>query len=276
MSQKMSRLMVLAWFAFLAQVALAVPFGYRYIGSRVVSEGRHVYWYWNADVVEIGADGGTFIARMYARNLELDQERSYAAIIRCEPRSYRQLDSRQPFESIDDADPISAVWRAGCDGWRAVTLATRNARMNGAGPPKESVPGPAPVAAAAPATNVAAPQVKSAAPATGDNDADPRRVDRCIRVTEGNGNQFGDAQIANTCGFNVEVVLCYKGGRGGSYDCPAVPKATRSDSLAPGASRNLAEYRRGSNTGIVVVACKGTMETVFPMLDERQGKRGCF
>ena len=44
----MRRFPVLLGLLLCAQLALAVPLGYRYIGSLVVSGGRHVYWYWNA------------------------------------------------------------------------------------------------------------------------------------------------------------------------------------------------------------------------------------
>ncbi|MET0866567.1 MAG: sulfite exporter TauE/SafE family protein, partial [Pseudorhodoplanes sp.] len=46
--------------------SLAVPPGYRYMGSRVVSAGRVVYWYWDASHVEIGPAGNTFVAHMHA------------------------------------------------------------------------------------------------------------------------------------------------------------------------------------------------------------------
>jgi hypothetical protein len=265
---------IIAIILFLAQNALAVPAGYRYIGGRVVSEGRHVYWYWNTDLVEIGTDGSSFIARMYARNLELDQERSYAAIIRCDARTYRQLDSHEAFETIEEGDPIFAVWRTGCDGKRAVPLATRNERLNGASVAASARPEVVVAATPVPVEkkNVGVPALPPPATAT----PDPRRVDQCVRFREGAPSQFGDGQIVNTCAFNVELVLCYKGGRGGAYDCPATPKAMKSDSLAPGALHKLPEYKRGSNTGIVVVACKGTMGSVFPMLDGAGGKHGCF
>jgi hypothetical protein len=74
-------------------VALAIPVGYRYVGSRVVSEGRHVYWYWNADFFQADAAGISFIAQMHARNIELNEERGFVAIIRCDTRSYRRAES---------------------------------------------------------------------------------------------------------------------------------------------------------------------------------------
>src|SRR5664279_1977605 len=128
--------MMWRWVAFVVAVlwcaqALAVPFGYRYVGSRVVSEGRHVYWYWNVDAVEIGPYGNSFVARMYARNVELGEERSYAAIIRCDTRTYRRFDSKEPFEAIDEGDPVFAVWRAGCADGRAVQRDARFERLNG-------------------------------------------------------------------------------------------------------------------------------------------------
>jgi len=45
--------LTLASLVLLAPTALGVPLGYRYIGSRLVSEGRVVFWYWNVDYVEV-------------------------------------------------------------------------------------------------------------------------------------------------------------------------------------------------------------------------------
>lgn len=81
--------------------------------------------------------------------------------------------------------------------------------------------------------------------------------------------------LINTCGFAVEVALCYKGGGRGVYDCPSRPKGMRMESLSPGATRNLPEYRRDRHKGIASVACKGTMGTVMPVLDGEGGKTGC-
>jgi len=230
----------------------AVPPGYRYIGSRVVSEGRHVYWYWDADYFQMDASGASFVARMYARNLELDQELNYVAVIRCESRSYRPVGSKDAYEAIEKGDPIFEVWRAGCDGGRAVSLAVRNERLHGA-------------AAKAPAAASAA-----------DNRSDGRRVDRCIRFALNAVSQLGDAAITNTCPFAVEVVYCYKGGRGGTFDCPSPPRRMRADSLRPGATHPLPEYKRGSNNGIALVACKGEIGTVMPQLNAGGGKTGCW
>ena len=49
--------------AVLLAAALAIPVGYRYIGSLVVSGGRHVYWYWNAEFFQVDASGTGFVAR---------------------------------------------------------------------------------------------------------------------------------------------------------------------------------------------------------------------
>jgi hypothetical protein len=121
------RSLVLLALALVVIPALAVPPGYRYVGSRAVSGGRVVYWYWNADLVEIGAAAISFVAYMYARAAELDQERSYAAIVRCDARSYRDVASRGAYEPIDDGDPIEAVWRAGCDKGIALQATARAA-----------------------------------------------------------------------------------------------------------------------------------------------------
>jgi len=47
------------------------------------------------------------------------------------------------------------------------------------------------------------------------------------------------------------------------------------DSLGPGATHNLPEYRRGNNSGVALVACKGSMGTVTPLLNGDGGKTGC-
>jgi hypothetical protein len=304
------------WFAFAVAVAfstaaLAVPYGFRYMGSRVVSQGRHVYWYWNVDAVEIGPYGNSFVARMYARNVELAEERAYAAVVRCDTKTYRRYDSKEPFEAIDDGDPVYAVWRAGCVEGRAVQRDVRYARLNAAtadGGEEASVAGvaqgdarsrdqPTRAGAAAgaadkpqdtPGAGASATVASKTLPATAGaprapdepkavaSAGDPRRVDQCVRLRDVIPTPFGDAEITNTCGHDVEVALCYKGGQGRAYDCPSPVRGTRAESLPPGASRRLPEYRRGSNKGIVVVACKGAIGTVFPQLDLRAGRNGCY
>src|SRR5262245_49568609 len=88
----------------------AVPLGYRYVGSRVVSDGRVVLWYWNADYVEIGPYGVSFVARMYARAVDVNQERPFVAIVRCDSATYRPMEERGPYLAIDEGEPIYAVW----------------------------------------------------------------------------------------------------------------------------------------------------------------------
>jgi hypothetical protein len=258
---------------------LAVLLGYRYIGSRVVSEGRHVYWYWDSDFFQVDASGSSFVARMYARNLELDKEVNYVAVVRCDSRTYRPVGSKDAYEAIENGDPIFTVWRAGCDAGRAVSLALRNERLHGAdtktrnaGARNRSGAGaqfllPPP---SVPPTGRNAP----AAPSAADNRTDERRVDSCIRFALSTVSQVGDAAITNTCRFAVEVVYCYKGGGGGTFDCPSPPRRMRADSLGPGATHQLPEYKRGSNTGIALVACKGEIGTVMPQLNAG-GKTGC-
>jgi len=260
--------------------ALAIPVGYRYVGSRVVSEGRHVYWYWNADFFQVDAAGLSFVAQMHARNLELNQERGYVAIVRCDTRSYRRADSKDPFDRIEEGDPVYEVWRAGCDGPRVASLATRNAKLNGgtaiAAPGTASGEKGAAAAGSnvreAKSTPVTAPSASSNKPASAGDD---RRVDSCIRFAEGGVSTPGDATITNTCKFAVEVAYCYKAGRGGAYDCPTPPRTRRLDSLGPGATHNLPEYKRGSNSGVALVACKGLIGTVTPLLNSSGGKTGC-
>jgi hypothetical protein len=277
----MRRLAALLVFPLLSHAVFAVPLGYRYIGSRIVSEGRHVYWYWNAEFFQPEASGSGFIAQMHARNLELNQERGFVAIIRCDSRTYRRADSQDPFDRIEEGDPVFEVWRAGCDGTRVASLAERLARMDGTGAARAAAPQPPSVALRAPlppqaAATAPAPAASTPSPSpTPASRGDERRVDSCIRFAEKSVSQFGDATITNTCKFAVEVVYCYKGGRGGTFDCPSPPRMKRVDSLDAGATRNLPEYKRGSNSGIALVACKGTLGTVTPLLNGDGGKTGC-
>ena len=279
----MRRLAALLAFLCLSHAVLAVPLGYRYIGSRVVSEGRHVYWYWNAEFFQLDGTGTGFVAQMHARNLELNQERGFVAIIRCDSRMYRRADSKDPFDHIEEGDPIYEVWRAGCEGTRVATLSERIARMDGKSGARAAAPQPPAVTARAlPSTPLVTPAPAPAAAPTGNSAAlpatsrgDERRVDACIRFAEKSASPFGDATITNTCKFAVEVAYCYKGGRGGAFDCPSPPRMKRMDSLDAGVTRNLLEYRRGSNNGVALVACKGAMGTVTPLLNGDGGKTGC-
>lgn len=277
----MRRLAALLGFLLLSHAAVAVPLGYRYVGSRVVSEGRHVYWYWNAEFFQLDASGSGFVAQMHARNLELNQERAFVAIIRCDSRTYRRADSKDPFDRIEEGDPVFEVWRAGCDGARAVSLAERLARLDGTAAARAVAPQPPPAATRAvppPQAPATTPTLTANAPSPAPKPAsrgDERRVDSCIRFAEKSGSQFGDATITNTCKFAVEVVYCYKGGRGGTFDCPSPPRMKRVDSLDAGATHNLPEYKRGSNSGVALVACKGTIGTVTPLLNGDGGKTGC-
>ena len=251
--------------AFAATAVLAaIPVGYRYVGSRSVSDGRVVYWYWNPEAVELSADGESFIARMYARAADVGQERPYVAEIRCGARAYREYGAGTPYLRIDAGEPVDAVWRAGCRDGRAVSLAERTARL-GLPPP--------PAIAALPVP--AAPPAASPAPAKDNVGADPRRADTCVRFAETRGTPAGEATITNTCAYPVEVTLCYRGARGGPYDCPAPPKGMRSESLRAGRTVVLLEYRRARHAGVALVACRGEMGAVFPRLDEAGGGSGC-
>src|SRR4051812_40744597 len=239
--------------------ALAVPLGYRYVGSCVVSQGRVVYWYWNADHVDIDAYRVSFVARLYARAVDVNQERPFIAIVRCDSKTYRGTEAQGPYVAIEDGEPIEAVFRAGCDGGKALNAAQRNARLNGA---TDVATAPAAAPPAAIATAEAIPVAAKSEP------ADPRRVDACIKIAETKAAPAGDALMTNTCAFPVEVSLCYKGGGGGHFDCPSPARGRHGDSLPPGATHVLPEYRRGTNKGINVVACRGAVGTVFPRLDE--------
>lgn len=258
----------------IAGAAAAVPPGYRYVGSRVVSGGTVVYWYWNADHVEVDPSRTSFVAYMYARAAGLAQERPYVAIVRCDIKSYRDVQSRGAYEPIEDGEPIDAVWRAGCDKGIALAAAGRAARLGDSPPPAAMAQSnPAPQAAAP----VQPPAPKAAAPASTPaptEPSDPRRADACVRFTETRGAAAGEATIANACSVAIEVTLCYKGASGGPYDCPAPLRGRLDDRLAPGASHVLPEYRRARHRGIQVVACKGAPGTVFPKLDEAGS--GCF
>jgi hypothetical protein len=259
------RFLVLLALTLVVVPALAVPPGYRYVGSRVVSGGRVVYWYWNANHVEISPGGASFVAHMYARAAEVNQERPYVAIVRCDSRTYRDVASRGAEESIDDGEPIDAVWRAGCDKGLALQAAARAAKLGDA---------PAATAAAAPDPVIVAQAAspKNAPPLA--EPADPRRSDACVKFAE-TRTPAGDATITNACAYPLEVTLCYKGGGGGPYDCTTPARGRFGDSLGPGISHVLSEYRRGRHKGINVVACRGEAGTVFPRLDEG-GKSGCY
>lgn len=247
--------------------ALAVPPGYRYVGSRVVSAGRVVYWYWNADHVELDPSRTTFVAHMFARAADVNQERPYVAIVRCDTKSYRDVQSRGAWESIEDGEPIDAVWRAGCDKGVALQAAARAAKLGMA---------PTAVPVAAPSSEVVAQAQPKAPPAPAPAEAaDPRRADACVRFAETRSAPAGDATITNVCTYPVEVTACYKGGGTGPYDCRTPPRGRMGDSLGPGITHVLPEYRRGRNRGINVVACRGEPGSVFPKLDEG-GKSGCF
>ena len=279
----MRRLAALLAFLLLSHAVVAVPLGYRYVGSRVVSEGRHVYWYWNAEFFQLDASGSGFVAQMHARNLELNQERAFVAIVRCDSRTYRRADSKDPFDRIEEGDPVFEVWRAGCDGARAASLAERNgaARRHRRGARRRAATAGAVTTRAVPPPQTAATTPHLAArtprrrPPTAAGRGDERRVDSCIRFAEKSASQFGDATITNTCKFAVEVAYCYKGGRGGTFDCPSPPRMKRVDSLDAGATHNLPEYKRGSNSGVALVACKGMIGTVTPLLNGDGGKTGC-
>ena len=257
------RFLVLFALALVLVPALAVPPGYRYVGSRVVSAGRVVYWYWNADHVEIAPGGGSFVAHMFARAADLNQERPYVAIIRCDTRAYRGVDSRGVYEPVEDGEPIDAVWRAGCDKGIALQAAARAAKLGQA---------PAIVAVTTESPAIVAQAQPKAPPA---EPADPRRSDACVRFAEARSTPAGDATIANTCNFPVEVTFCYKGGGNGPYDCATPVRGRMGDSLGPGITHVLPEYRRGRHKGINVVVCRGEPGSVFPRLEEG-GKSGCF
>lgn len=293
----------------------AVPPGYRYIGSRSVSAGRVVLWYWNADIVEPGAGTGSvaFTAHLYARAPDVGQERPYLAIVRCDNRTYRPAVEAGPFQPIDDGEPIAAVWRAGCADGVVVDPAQRRARLDGTtamaatAPPQTAPPptgmrsgarataSPVPESAAAsasagghagtadasaPAAQSAAsapatPSSANAAPPVSREATDPRRVDACVRLSDVKGSPAGDASITNTCRHPIEVSLCYKGDGGGPYDCAATARGRLSDSLGPGVTHVLPEYRRTHHRGIAAVACRGAAGTVLPRLQE-PGHSSCF
>lgn len=280
----------------------AAPPGYRYVGSRSVSAGRVVLWYWNADIVEPDAGRVAFTAHLYARAPDVGQERPYLAIVRCDNRTYRPAMEAGPFQPIDDGEPIAAVWRAGCANGIAVGPAERRARMDGtaataAAPmsaPSSAIPAAGAAGAAmapaavptvagsgttaitpvAPASDSPTDSPGGIAPPPATVSADPRRVDACIRVADVKGSPAGEASITNTCRHPIEVTLCYKGGGDGPYDCARAVKGRFSDSLGPGVTHVLPEYRRARHRGIAAVACRGTAGTVFPRLEE-PGQSGC-
>lgn len=263
--------------ALCASALAAVPPGYRYIGSRTVSAGRVVLWYWNVDFIEPATSRLTFAAHLFARAVDIDQERRYVAVVRCDNRTYKGIDAPGPFEPIDPGEPIDAVWRAGCDNGAAVSVAQRHARLDGG--PQASTPA-APLHASIAAAPSPVPVAPAAPPPREMNAAadDPRRADACVRFAETPAAPAGDATITNTCGYAVEVALCYKaiaaGGPGGRFDCTSPARGRQLDSLAPGASHVLSDYRRGKHRGIAAVACKGSPGAVLPRLDEG-GRSSC-
>ena len=258
------RLLVLLAGMLLAVPALAVPPGYRYVGSRVVSGGQVIYWYWNADHVELDPSRQSFVAHMYARAAGANAERPYVAIVRCDAKTYRDVASRGAYERIDEGEPIDAVWRAGCDRGLALQAAARASKL-GDSPPPVGVAAPLPPSMLAQAS----PKARPADP------PDPRRSDTCVRFAEARTVPAGDATITNTCAYAIEVTVCYRGGAGGRYDCPTPARGRVGDSLGPGISHVLPEYRRGRHKGINAVACRGEPGSVFPKLEE-DGKSGCF
>lgn len=96
-----------------------------------------------------------------------------------------------------------------------------------------------------------------------------------MRFAETASTPAGDATLTNTCGFPVEVTVCYRGSGTGAFDCAASARGRHADSLPPGTTHVLPEYRRGRNRGVAMVACKGSLGTVFPKLDDAGGS-GCF
>ena len=131
------------------------------------------------------------------------------------------------------------------------------------------------VATASPPAIVAQAQPKSVPAPPPAEPADPRRSDTCVRFADTRSAPAGDATITNTCAYPIELTLCYKGGGGGPYDCPTAARGRFGDSLGPGISHVLPEYRRGRHKGINVVACRGAPGSVFPRLEDG-GKSGCF
>src|SRR4029078_2705304 len=99
------RFLVLLGLLLVLVPALAVPPGYRYVGSRVVTGGRVGYWYWNADHVEIRPGAASCVAHMYARAADVNQERPYVAVVRCDSRTYRDVASRGAEEAIEEGEP---------------------------------------------------------------------------------------------------------------------------------------------------------------------------
>jgi hypothetical protein len=157
---------------------------------------------------------------MHARNLELNEERGFVAIIRCDTRSYRRADSKDPFDRIEEGDPVYEVWRAGCDGPRAASLATRNAKLNGIATPAPTPATPAPATGekGTAAAGSIAREAKSAPAARHQLQQQTRpgrrrSPRRQLHTVRGKGVPRRDATITNTCKFAVEVAYCYKAGQ---------------------------------------------------------------
>src|SRR5260221_11339197 len=110
------RFPVLLCLVLMSHHALAIPLGYRYVGSRVVSEGRHVYWYWNADYYQVDSAGAGFFARLYARNVEKKEGRDYVPFISWGSRNFRRMDCKEPYEAIGESEPLHTGGGAGWHG----------------------------------------------------------------------------------------------------------------------------------------------------------------
>jgi hypothetical protein len=131
------------------------------------------------------------------------------------------------------------------------------------------------MATAVPPVAVAQAQPKAPPLPTPAESADPRRSDACVRFADTRSVPAGDATITNACAYPVELTLCYKGGGSGPYDCATPARGRFGDSLRPGVSHVLPEYRRARHRGINVVACRGEPGSVFPRLEDG-AKSGCF
>ena len=184
------------------------------------------------------------------------------------------------------ATPFIEVWRAGCDGAarrvarhaqceaerrrRGECSAAPRARDAGAPPARRKRPRP-PLRSPSRATGRGGRPATSAAAGA----ADERRVDSCIRFADNRrirssamprsptpASSPSRSRIATRAAAVAHTIARRRRG----------PSAL--DSLGPGATHNLPEYRRGSNNGVALVACKGAIGTVTPLLNSSRRQDG--
>ena len=232
--------------------------------------------------------GTAFVARMYARNVEAGRRAAPSSpSSAAASRSYRRADSKRPVRTHRGGDPVFDVWRAGCDGGRAVSLAMRNDRLNGdddtptAPASQRGLPPPPERGRLSACTQRPAPMppVSPAKSSAGNGRARRRRqADRRAPCRQLHPVRREQGIAVRRCRDHQHLQLR----RGGRVLLQGRPRRRIRLSVAaakdargqpgPGVTHNLPEYKRGSNSGIALVACKGAMGTVIPRAERRRRK----